>query len=74
MLPVPDAAIDALDKAWARGAHIASICASAFTLAAAGLLDGRRATTHWRAADLLVQRYPADRALTKIRLGAQKGA
>jgi len=41
-----------------RGSRIASICAGAFILAATGLLDGRRATTHWIAAALLAARYP----------------
>ncbi len=41
----------------ARG-RVVSICSGAFTLAGAGLLDGRRATTHWRYADLLARRYP----------------
>ena len=41
----------------ARG-RIVSICSGAFTLAGAGLLDGCRATTHWRYADLLARRYP----------------
>ena len=58
MLPVPDEIVSALTKAWSRGARITSICTGAFVLAAAGLLDGRRATTHWLAADLLAQRYP----------------
>lgn len=51
--------IEALRRAHARGARIVSICSGAFALAAAGLLDGRRATTHWRYADLLRERYPA---------------
>ncbi|MEV5963207.1 helix-turn-helix domain-containing protein [Kribbella sp. NPDC051952] len=50
--------IEALRTAHRRGARIVSICSGAFALAAAGLLDGRRATTHWRYADLLRERYP----------------
>jgi AraC family transcriptional regulator, transcriptional activator FtrA len=49
----------ALQKASTKGARIVSICSGAFALAAAGLLDGREATTHWRYADLLAERYPA---------------
>ncbi|MGW6623222.1 GlxA family transcriptional regulator [Nocardia sp. NPDC055002] len=50
--------IDALRRAHSNGSRIVSICSGAFALAAAGLLDGRRATTHWRYADLLRERYP----------------
>jgi transcriptional regulator GlxA family with amidase domain len=55
----PKALLDALRKAHQRGAKIVSFCLGAFVLAAAGLLDGRKATTHWRWADELAQRYPS---------------
>jgi AraC family transcriptional regulator, transcriptional activator FtrA len=56
----PDPALlDALRAAHDRGARLVSICSGAFVLAATGLLDGRRATTHWRYADLLAERFPA---------------
>jgi AraC family transcriptional activator FtrA len=55
------ALISALRQAHGRGARVVSICSGAFALAAAGLLDGREATTHWRYADLLAERYPAVR-------------
>ncbi|MFD5745810.1 GlxA family transcriptional regulator [Streptomyces sp. NPDC127033] len=57
--PVPEEVLDALRRAAAGGARIVSICAGAFTLAATGLLDGLRATTHWVAAPMLAERYPA---------------
>jgi AraC family transcriptional regulator, transcriptional activator FtrA len=47
-----------LRNAHARGARIVSICSGAFLLAACGLLDGRRATTHWRYADKLRRLFP----------------
>ncbi|HEX7744647.1 MAG TPA: transcriptional regulator FtrA [Micromonosporaceae bacterium] len=50
--------VAALRRAHSRGARIVSICSGAFALAAAGLLDGRRAATHWRYADLLQRRFP----------------
>ena len=48
----------ALVTAHERGARLVSICSGAFTLAATGLLDGRRAATHWRYAELLQRRFP----------------
>jgi transcriptional regulator GlxA family with amidase domain len=51
----------ALRDAVERGARVASVCIGAFALAAAGVLDGRQATTHWEHADELAARYPAVR-------------
>ncbi len=56
--PIPDEVLEALRSAAAGGTRIASICVGAFTLAATGLLDGLRATTHWAAARELSRRYP----------------
>jgi AraC family transcriptional regulator, transcriptional activator FtrA len=55
----PDALLQQLQRAAQAGATVVSLCTGAFVLAAAGLLDGRRATTHWRYADLLAHRYPS---------------
>ncbi|WP_112238435.1 helix-turn-helix domain-containing protein [Kribbella monticola] len=53
------AVLRALRRAHRRGARLVSICSGAAALAATGLLDGRRITTHWRYADELQRRFPA---------------
>lgn len=55
----PEPLLRALRRAHARGARLASICSGVFVLAAAGVLDGKAATTHWRYADKLRERHPA---------------
>ncbi|MGI5426048.1 helix-turn-helix domain-containing protein [Streptomyces sp. CA-179760] len=57
--PPPDEALDALRRAHEEGARIVGLCTGAFVLAAAGLLDGRPATTHWMYAPTLAKRYPS---------------
>lgn len=56
--PVPEDLCNALRTAYGNGARVASICSGVFVLAAAGLLDGQFATTHWRYTEKLAERYP----------------
>ncbi len=66
LIAVPAHTIDGIDErflqvirdAEARGAWILSVCSGAFVLAQAGILDGRRATTHWMHAERLARNYP----------------
>ncbi|MFY1634688.1 GlxA family transcriptional regulator [Solwaraspora sp. WMMB335] len=58
---VPPAVLDALRAAHRRGAWILSVCSGAFVLGAAGLLDNRECTTHWKYAEQLASRHPLAR-------------
>lgn len=58
--------LDAIVRAHRRGARIVSFCSGAFVLAAAGLLDGRPATTHWELADRLASEHPRVRVDPKV--------
>lgn len=59
--PVPEPVLEALRAAHARGAWVLSICSGSYALGEAGLLDGRRCTTHWMHASGLAQRFPEAR-------------
>jgi transcriptional regulator GlxA family with amidase domain len=54
----PPALVRKLRAAVERGTRVASLCSGAFILARAGILDGRRATTHWRYSRLLAEMFP----------------
>lgn len=55
----PEAVLDTVRRASARGATLLSVCSGVFVLAAAGVIDGRRVTTHWLHADELQRRHPS---------------
>lgn len=63
---IPAPALEALRAAHDRGARVLSVCSGAFTLGEAGLLDGRRCTTHWMYTDRLAQRYPLAEVVPEV--------
>ena len=63
---IPDGLADVLREAHSRGSRIVSLCTGAFALASAGLLDGRRATTHWTECAELARRFPAVQVDPKV--------
>ncbi|MYS19388.1 Transcriptional regulator GlxA family, contains an amidase domain and an AraC-type DNA-binding HTH domain [Streptomyces sp. DvalAA-14] len=62
----PPELLAALRRAVDRGARVLSVCVGAFVLGAAGLLDGRDCTTHWRYSDALARRYPLARVVPEV--------
>jgi AraC family transcriptional activator FtrA len=60
-VPPAPAVLEVIRRASRRGARLMSLCTGTFTLAAAGVLDGRRATTHWRWVEMFRALYPAVR-------------
>ncbi|MDG9669527.1 helix-turn-helix domain-containing protein [Hahella sp. CR1] len=54
---IPSELIDIIQKAWVKGVRIVSLCTGAFILAQAGILDGAKATTHWKATNEFVKRF-----------------
>ncbi|HUN37802.1 MAG TPA: helix-turn-helix domain-containing protein [Trebonia sp.] len=63
---VPEIVLDALRQARSAGARLMSLCSGASILAAAGILDGHAATTHWTECDDLARRYPRVRVDPKV--------
>ncbi|WAL66844.1 helix-turn-helix domain-containing protein [Amycolatopsis cynarae] len=64
--PIPAELVEAVRAASEAGARIVSLCTGAFVLAAAGLLDGRRAATHWMYAETLTVRHPRVRVDSSV--------
>lgn len=65
-VPRRAAVLDAIRRAHARGARLVGFCSGAFTLAEAGVLDGRRATAHWQWAEGFRARFPTVRLETDV--------
>ncbi|MET8282062.1 helix-turn-helix domain-containing protein [Micromonospora sp. NPDC005174] len=65
-VPRRPAVLDAIRRAHSRGARLVGFCSGAFTLAEAGVLDGRRATAHWQWADSFRVRFPSVQLETDV--------
>ncbi|HEY9251913.1 MAG TPA: helix-turn-helix domain-containing protein [Nocardioides sp.] len=64
--PVPPRVAETLLRAYHRGARILTVCGGAFALGAAGLLDGRECTTHWKYTDELAERFPEAKVVPEV--------
>ena len=64
--PAPEELLDGLRHAHQRGARLLSVCTGAFVLAAAGILDGKPATTHWMHSEELARQFPKVRVDPKV--------
>lgn len=64
--PVPEWVVETLLRAYRRGARILTVCGGAFALGAAGLLDGRECTTHWKYTDELAVRFPEAKVVPEV--------
>jgi transcriptional regulator GlxA family with amidase domain len=64
--PTPGEVVEALRAAYERGARVLSVCSGAFALGEAGLLDGRRCTTHWMYTDELAARFPRAHVVPEV--------
>ncbi len=62
----PEPVLEALVRAYERGARIVSVCSGAFTLGMAGLLDGRECTTHWKYTTELARRFPEAKVVPEV--------
>lgn len=65
-ITIPDDIINSIYKAWKNGCRIVSLCTGAFVLAQAGILEGCKVTTHWKATSYFLKRYKNIRYVSNV--------